>query len=196
MPKCSMPPGSGAGLVDFDLVAEPRQMDRPRTGRSARRRRPVRACRSAGRRLGRVQPSRGREIAEEAFDGVDADGAVELRRGCRRFRRGDSRPGHAPPASDCRASAAPRPRGTFPACAKPSQPGYPRRPGRRVAGRQQVDIDRSACEPAPGPRSRVRSTGGLISRATMFIWLLPWSEQPERRVRPPPCDGTPVPVSG
>ena len=136
---------------------------RRRTGRSGRRRRRARACRWRRRRV-EAPALLDRQVAQEALDRVDRDGAVEVARGCRRLagvvadaavdgrqrvvaRR--SSPGVLVPAGLRRGRAT---------------PGCSRRPGRRccraAAGRRRPGAPRAAGRPLmPPPRGRERESG-------------------------------------
>ena len=139
--------GQRSRFVDFDAHGRGARDGRRPTGRSARRRRPERACRRRSVDLERPALLRG-EIAEKSLDRMDADRRIELRRDCRRLRTDGSRPGHARPASGCRAPASPRPRDTCPPAPGRARPGCSRRPGRRGC-RAAADRHRSAAGRAP-----------------------------------------------
>ena len=73
--------GQRAGLVDLDLMAEPRQVvGRRQAARAGADHQDALAA--GGASIGNGQPSLRRHVAEEALDRVDADRAVELARDC------------------------------------------------------------------------------------------------------------------
>ena len=156
--------GQRARLVDLDLLAEPRQMIGGR--QPARPGADHQDALARGGRDGTRPAFARRHVAEEALDRVDRHGGVQLARDCRRFRTGDSRPGHASPAADCRPSAFPRPRGSRPPAPGPARPGCSRRPGRRgcraAAARHS---SAGGCGMVPAPWRSVRSTTGVRSWA-------------------------------
>ena len=148
------PPGQGAGLVDLDRVAQPRQVvgrgQAARTGadhedalaarlRVDRQRATLRAppC-----RRGSAPPHGSKPRCRSARD-------------CSGSRRGGSRPVHARRAAGCRAPASATPRdGDRPAHA-PATPGCSLRPGRRcyTAARDRRRSD-AARAPVPCPALR------------------------------------------
>ena len=157
--------GQRPGLVDLDLMAEAGQVIGGRqAARAGADDQDALAARLARRSASASLPSPRDRRGSARPRGCRPRCRVPC--GCSPSRRGDSRRGRARPASDCRGSALPRPRGTCRPGPGRARPGCPRRPGRRrcraAAGRHRPA---GWLRTGPMPLCRVRSTLGVMSRA-------------------------------
>ena len=172
--------GDRAGLVDFDLMAEPGQM--VRGGQAARPGADDQHALAGRRGGGGDRPGLGAgEVAEEALDRVDLTRQRPSGRDCSRSRTDDSRRGRESRAAGYRRPASPTPCGSRRPAPARARPGCSRRPGRRGC--------RAAAGPTttgwrvrngPVPRSSVRSTIGVRSCEEPFAM----------GERPPECVGS------
>ena len=130
------------------------------TARSGRRRSTSTRLPLRGRRRVELPALLEREVAEEALDRVDRDGAVEARRGCRRSRTGGSRRGRGSRAAGCPRRAARHACSCRPGL-RVREPGLDVLAGRAagVARRQQVDVDGPALAHGPGVGAAVQQVG-------------------------------------
>ena len=155
-PVAHHPARLGAGVANLDLVSEPARDGRRPTDRSAPRRSPARACRSApavdrtprpARAPGRRGTARPRESTARCRD----------RRDCRRSHTGGSRPGRGSPGTGSRRSAARQACSCSPALTCAIQPWMfspPGSPRCRVGADRRTPVARRArapCASAPAP---------------------------------------------